>query len=61
MVQIMQLRLKQKILGEHTGVSPETYLKHRFNEVRSDFPFFYSPINPFYYANFKWSESPSKG
>ena len=27
---------KQKILEEHTGESPETYLRHVFNEVRSD-------------------------
>lgn len=49
------IRFKMKILERHTGVSPETNLEHRFNEVRSDLSFFYS-LNPFNYANFKWSK-----
>ena len=55
----MQLRLNQKILGRHTGESPETYLRHRFNEVRSDLPSIFHLFKPIYYANFKWSDSPS--
>lgn len=48
------IRFKQKILERHTGVSPETYLKHRFDGVSSDLSSFIQ-LNPFFYANSKWS------
>ncbi len=41
MVLLAFIRFKRKILERHTGASPETNLKHRFDEVRSDLSSFY--------------------
>ena len=46
MVQSAFIWFKQKVLERHTGVSPETYSKHRFDGVCSDLSSFYS-LNPF--------------
>ncbi len=56
MVYLSQLRLKQKIFGEHTGVSPETYLSTAWN-VFAVTPFFLLIFNSFLYANTEWSMS----
>lgn len=50
-----QNRFKQKILGRHTGVSPETYLSIAWNVLAVTFPLFINHFNPFYYANTEWS------
>ncbi len=50
-----EIRLKQKILGEHTGESPETYLSIAWNVFAVTLPLFVQ-LNPFQNANTEWSK-----
>ena len=50
----IQYRFKQKILGRHTGASPETYLSIAWNVLTVTFPLFINYIS-FSYVNTKWS------
>jgi len=54
-MQNLQLRLKQKILGEHTGVSSETYLSIAWNVLAVTPPLFIL-LKPIQNANTKWSD-----
>jgi len=58
-----QNRFKQKLLGRHTGVSPETNLSIAWSVLTVTFPLLL--IHHFYYVNTKWSlqlsESRSRG
>ena len=50
-----QNRFKQKILGRHTGESPETYLSIAWNVLTVTFPFFVS-LKPNSNVNTEWSK-----
>jgi len=52
-----QLRLKQKILREHTGESPETYLSIAWNVFAVTSSLFIHLLTPFQNANTEWSDS----
>lgn len=50
-----QNRFKQKKLGRHTGVSPETYLSIAWNVLTVTFPFCFIN-NLLTYVNTRWSK-----
>ena len=51
MVHLLRLSLKRKILGKHTGESPETYLSTAWNVFAVTSPLIVYLKNSFYYAN----------
>lgn len=51
----IQYRFKQKILGRHTGVSPETYLSIAWNVLTVTFPILLH-TNQRSYVNTEWSK-----
>ena len=54
-MRIFEIRLKPKILGEHTGASPETYLSIAQN-VLAVTPLLFFILIHFKNANTKWSK-----
>ena len=50
-----QIRFKQKILGRHTGASPETNLSIAWNVLTVTFPLFINH-NSNSYVNTEWSK-----
>ncbi len=57
-MQHLQIRLKQKVLGEHTDVSSETYLSIAWNVLAVTSPLY--SFESIKNANTKWSDSLSQ-